>query len=245
MANTQRLDKLIANFGYGSRKEVKALLKKGEIRVDGQIEKDGTRHIDPEENVVEICGEILNYREYIYLMLNKPAGVISAINDYKYETVVDLLPEEYKCFNLFPAGRLDIDTEGLILLTNDGQLTHNIISPKKSVPKKYYAIIDQEVASDDVESFLNGVILDDGYKTMPAELTILKSGIRSEIELVIYEGKFHQVKRMFEAVGKNVLFLKRIQIGGLQLDKTLKPGECRELTADEVSLLTKVSPHTS
>jgi 16S rRNA pseudouridine516 synthase len=150
---------------------------------------------------------------------------------------VDILPEEYKVFEPFPVGRLDKDTEGLLLMTNDGQLAHELLSPKKHVPKKYYALINGEVNSADIEKFKKGVELDDGYVTLPAKLDILKSGERSEIEVIIYEGKYHQVKRMFESVGKQVTYLKRIEMGPLKLDDGLKLGECRELTENELEQL--------
>jgi len=176
--------------------------------------------VNPKESVIEVAGEILKYREYIYIMMNKPQGVISATYDNRHRTVIDILPDEYKFFNLFPVGRLDIDTEGLLLLTNDGQLAHELLSPRKHVPKKYYALIDGIVTTKDVDVFREGVVLDDGYKTLPSELFILKSDPYSEVEIVIYEGKFHQVKRMFEAVGKKVKYLRRIGMGKLKLDET-------------------------
>ena len=234
MRNTQRLDKLLSNLGYGTRKEIKQLIKKGTVKVDGETARDSGMHVDPLESIVEIDGEKINYRKYIYIMLNKPQGVVSATYDNKYKTVVELLPDEFKAFKPFPAGRLDIDTEGFLLMTNDGQLAHELLSPKKHVPKKYYALIEGEVTSDNVEKFKEGIILDDGYKTMPAQLEIIRAGSHSEIELVIHEGKFHQVKRMFIAVGKKVKYLRRIEFGGLRLDEGLKPGECRELTDDEL-----------
>jgi len=232
-----RLDKVLSNFGFGSRNEVKKLVKNGLVKVDGDTVNEPSMHVDPEKSMIDVAGTLLNYRKYIYIMMNKPAGVISATSDNRFRTVVDLLPEEFACFKLFPAGRLDMDTEGLVLLTNDGQLAHNLLSPKKHVNKRYYARIDGRVTDEDVKSFREGVVLDDGYKTMPAELEILKAGRYSEIELVLYEGKFHQVKRMFEAVGKRVIYLKRIQMGKLKLDEALSPGACREMTAEEVALL--------
>ncbi len=232
-----RLDKVLSNFGFGSRSEIKKLAKDGLIRVDGSTAKDTSMHVDPENNRIEIKGTPLNYRRYIYIMMNKPAGIISATVDNKHRTVIDLLPDEFSCFNLFPAGRLDIDTEGMLLLTNDGQMAHELLSPKKHVDKRYCALIEGEVTDEDVKRFNDGIILEDGYKTMPAELEIINSGTHSEIELTLHEGKFHQVKRMFEATGKKVTYLKRIRIGGLQLDDALNPGECRELTSEEVALL--------
>lgn len=237
LARNMRLDKVLSNSGFGSRNEVKRLVKDGLVKVDGDIVNEPSIHVDPDKSRIEIGGTLLNYRKYIYVMMNKPAGVISATSDNRLRTAVDLLPEEFACFKLFPAGRLDIDTEGLLLLTNDGQMAHNLLSPKKHVNKRYYARIDGVVTDDDIESFKEGVVLDDGYKTMPAELEILITGRHSEIELVIHEGKFHQVKRMFEAVGKKVIYLKRIQMGKLKLDEALKPGSFRELSDEEVALL--------
>lgn len=237
MKNTLRLDRLLANFGFGSRNEIKKMVRNGLVTVDGTVVSDASIHVDPEKSIIVANGKTLNYRKFIYVMMNKPAGVISATYDARLKTVTDLLPDELACFELFPAGRLDIDTEGLILLTNDGQLAHNLLLPKKHVAKRYYALVSGQVTEEDAAAFSEGVVLDDGYKTMPAELVIIRSGLRSEIELILHEGKFHQVKRMFEAVGKKVLYLKRLQIAGLMLDETLAPGQCRELTPEEVGLL--------
>ena len=232
MSEIQRIDKLLSNSGYGTRKEVKQMLKQGHVKVDNSVVKDPSTHVDPLRSIIEIHGQALKYRKYLYVMLNKPAGVISATYDKRLKTVADILPEKYKSFGLFPAGRLDIDTEGLLLMTNDGQLAHDMLAPKKHVPKKYFARIN-----NDIEVFREGVILDDGYKTLPAKLRVIDDKIPDEVEIVIYEGKYHQIKRMFEAVGKKVLYLKRIQMGSLKLDERLKTGECRELTEDEVQAL--------
>jgi 16S rRNA pseudouridine516 synthase len=237
MRNTQRLDKVLSNFGYGTRKEIKDAVKNGLITVDGNIVKDSGMHVDPENSVIRIGDETLRYRKFVYVMMNKPDGVVSATYDNHLKTVIDILPEEFRCFELFPVGRLDIDTEGLLVLTNDGQTAHELLSPKKHVSKRYYAIIEGEVTEQDIIEFKQGVVLDDGYKTLPGELFILKSGDVSEIELVIYEGKFHQVKRMFEAVDKRVKYLKRVSMGGLTLDDDLETGECRELDEKEIELL--------
>lgn len=231
------MDKILSNSGYGTRKEIKKLIKSGAVKVDGTVVTDGGMHVNPVDSLVEVAGEVVKYREYIYVMMNKPKGVISATYDKKHMTVVDILPDEYKCFNLFPVGRLDIDTEGLLILTNDGQLAHEILSPKKHVPKKYYAVIEGTVTEEDVRRFKEGVELDEGYKTLPADLNILNSGEISHVEVVIYEGKFHQVKRMFQAVNKKVNYLKRTEMGRLKLDCTLLKGECRELSKSEVCLL--------
>ncbi len=234
----ERLDKIISNLGYGSRKEIKQLARKGFIEVDGTIVKDSGMAVDPEKSVIKINGEEIFYRKYIYLMMNKPDGVISATFDNRDETVVDLLEVEHQVFNPFPVGRLDKDTVGLLLLTNDGELNHRLLSPKWHVDKVYYAKIDKKVDENDVEAFKKGITLDDGYLCKEAKLEILSSNENgSEIRLTIQEGKFHQVKRMFNAVDKEVIYLKRIEFGGLSLDETLEEGEYRELTDEEIQLL--------
>lgn len=232
-----RIDKMLANLGYGSRKEVKQLLKSGAVKIDDAIVKDAKQQIDPNKQTVTLNGEIIEYKEFIYLMMNKPPGVLSATEDPNDKTVIDLLEIEDQVYEPFPVGRLDKDTEGFLLITNDGQLAHRLLSPKKHVPKTYFAVIDGEVTEKDIEAFSKGVTLDDGYETKPGELKIVKSGIRSDIELTITEGKFHQVKRMFEAVGKRVVYLQRISMGPLKLDEKLELGEYREMTDEEVDLL--------
>lgn len=232
-----RIDKFLSNMNYGSRKDVKKLLKLGVVSVNEQVVKDGKFHVNPDKDNVEVQGEVVEYVQYIYLMMNKPPGVISATEDLRERTVIDLLDPEDAFFQPFPVGRLDKDTEGLLLLTNDGKLSHQLLSPKKHVPKTYYARISGEVTGEDVAAFKEGVTLDDGYETMPAGLRILAAGQTSEIEVTIMEGKFHQVKRMFEAVGKKVTYLKRIKMGELPLDNTLKLGEYRPLTEEELAVL--------
>lgn len=232
-----RLDKLLANMGYGTRKEVKVLLKQKAVTVDGEVVKDSAMHVDPEKQNVSVLGERVEYVEFIYVMMNKPPGVISATEDKYDQTVIDILDPYFQNFEPFPVGRLDKDTEGLLLITNDGNLTHNLLSPKKHVPKWYYAKIDGVVTESDIEAFAQGVTLDDGYHTKPGELKIVTSGEQSEIELMIQEGKFHQVKRMFEAVGKTVTYLKRLSMGPLALDEGLELGEYRELTKEELQRL--------
>lgn len=235
-----RIDKILSNMGYGSRKEVKALLKQGVVKVGDNIVKSPKEHVDIENEVVTVNGDVVEYKEFVYIMMNKPPGVISATEDSEHETVIGLLEYEDIIFDPFPVGRLDKDTEGLLLITNDGHLAHQLLSPKKHVPKKYYATIDGVVTEDDIKAFEKGVILDDGYETKPGYLTILMSGEESEIELVIMEGKFHQVKRMFESVGKKVTYLKRLEMGPLKLDEDLELGEYRELTEEEIELLKSV-----
>jgi 16S rRNA pseudouridine516 synthase len=232
-----RIDKMLANLGFGSRKEVKKLLKDGAVRINGAVVKDAKEHLNPNSDIVTINGEEVVYKEFIYLMMNKPPGVISATEDTRDETVIDLLEMGDQIYEPFPVGRLDKDTEGLLLITNDGQLSHRLLSPKKHVPKTYFAVIEGEVTESDIEAFRQGVTLDDGYFTKPGELVILKAGLMSDIELTITEGKFHQVKRMFQAVGKRVVYLKRISMGPLKLDESLELGEYRELTEEEIEEL--------
>ena len=240
--STLRLDKVLSNMGYGTRSELKKLAKQGYITVNGKMVKDPGAHVDPYRDVIELDGERILYREFIYLMLHKPPGVVSATEDNRDRTVLDLLEPEELIFKPFPVGRLDKDTEGLLLLTNDGKLAHELLSPKKHVPKTYEADVAGAVNEEDVVQFSKGVTLEDGYVTLPAELVILsvedtESGPLSKISLTIHEGKFHQVKRMFEAVGKKVTYLKRVSMGRLVLDETLELGQYRELTESELALL--------
>lgn len=224
-------------MGFGTRKEVKQLLKQKGVTVDGVTVKDASMHVDPDNQDVSVYGERVQYTEFIYIMMHKPPGVISATEDVAEKTVIDLLDPFARHFKPFPVGRLDKDTEGLLLITNDGQLAHNLLSPKKHVQKTYYAKIEGVVTEEDVVAFQQGVELDDGYVTKPGKLVILSSGEKSEIELTIQEGKFHQVKRMFESVGKKVTYLKRLSMGSLMLDEQLKLGEYRELTENELETL--------
>lgn len=237
MAKGERLDKILGNLGYGTRAEIKRYCKSGIVIVNGQAAKNASAHVDPENDEILFDGELVRYRKYIYIMLNKPDGYISATYDNKEKTVLELIDSSYLAFEPFPVGRLDKDTEGLLVLTNDGQLAHRVLSPKKHVPKTYYAKIDGIVTNEDVEAFKEGVELDDGYKTLPAHLEILKSDDTSEINVTIHEGKYHQVKRMFESVNKKVVYLKRISMGSLKLDESLSLGEYRELTDKEVALI--------
>jgi 16S rRNA pseudouridine516 synthase len=234
-----RIDKFLSNMGYGSRKEVKILLKSKAVRVNGNEVRDPKVHVNELSDEVTVGSERVEYAEFIYLLMNKPPGVISATEDKYDQTVIDLLAEEEQNFEPFPVGRLDKDTEGFLLLTNDGKLAHELLSPKKHVDKRYFAIIDGEVTEEDGTAFSNGVVLEDGYKTKPAVLKILKSGAVSEIELTITEGKFHQVKRMFLSVGKEVTYLKRLSMGPLELDPSLGLGEYRHLTEPEIELLSQ------
>ena len=234
----ERIDKILSNLGYGTRKDLKKIVKNGMVQVNGITIKDSAMKVDPEKDKIVINGEEIFYREFIYLMMNKPAGVISATFDNKGETVIDLLEVEHQVFEPFPVGRLDKDTVGLLLLTNDGDLNHRLISPKWKVDKVYFAEINQKVTEEDIEKFKHGITLDDGYRCKEAILEIQKASEEgSEIVLTIQEGKFHQVKRMFEAVGKKVTYLKRIEFGTLPLDEDLEEGEYRELTEEEIAIL--------
>src|SRR5690554_6762367 len=193
--NRMRLDKYLANSGIGTRKNVKTMIRKAQVTVDGEVIKDPGFSVTPDKMEIMADGQIIHYQQYYYLMMNKPGGVVSATTDNVHNTVIDLIPDFYKPFRLFPVGRLDIDAEGLLLLSNDGKLAHKLLSPRRHVPKTYYAIIEGEVASRDAEQFRTGVRLSDDFVSLPAELVILESGVQSKIELTIYEGKFHQVKR--------------------------------------------------
>lgn len=237
MAETLRLDKLLANMGAGSRKDVRGFIKKGLVAVNDQPCFAPERLINPQKDAVTFRGKPFIYEKYTYLMMNKPAGYVSANEDGKDATVMELLPEPYNQMNLFVAGRLDKDTEGLLILTNNGKFAHNMLSPKKHVPKTYYAQIKGVVTDRDKAACQNGITLDDGYQCQPAVLDILEAKPISQIHLTISEGKFHQVKRMFEALGHQVLYLKRIQIGQLPLDTKLPLGEVKKLTAEDLALI--------
>ena len=237
LSKKQRIDKILSNLGYGSRSELKKFCKNGLVKVNGKVINNPGVQVDVENDEIIFDGEKVTYKEFIYLMLNKPDGYISATFDKRDPIVLDLIDKEDLVFEPFPVGRLDKDTEGLLVLTNDGQLAHRVLSPKKHVPKTYYAKIEGIVTEEDIKAFAEGVTLDDGYETMPAELVILKSDEISEIELTIHEGKFHQVKRMFESVDKKVIYLKRLSMGKLQLDKNLALGEYRELTDEEIKMI--------
>ncbi|HQB63127.1 MAG TPA: pseudouridine synthase [Sedimentibacter sp.] len=233
-----RIDKILSNTGVGSRKQIKTDARQGAIEVNGTIEKDSSRIIDTETDTVKYKGETINYTRFIYLMMNKPRGVVSATEDNYDKTVIDLLKDEEKFYKPFPVGRLDKDSEGLLIITNDGKLAHELLSPKKHVDKTYYVEAAEEVTEDDVKAFEKGVILkEDNYKTLPAKLQIIESGYPSICLVTIREGKFHQVKRMFNALDNEVTYLKRISMGTLKLDESLKTGQYRHLTEEEIKEL--------
>lgn len=235
-----RLDKFLSHTGFGSRKEVKELLKKKLVKVNAQLEKDGKKNIDEEKDVVTVNDEEVIYKKFVYYMLNKPKGVISATEDNRHQTVVDLISIADQMPGLFPVGRLDKDTTGLLLMTNDGDLSHQLLSPKKKVPKLYQAEVAGIMTEEDIAIFSEGVTISGNEKCLPAKLMILevnKDKETSLINLEIVEGKFHQVKRMVEAVGKKVVTLDRLSMGGLFLDHQLKRGTYRELTDEELAQL--------
>ncbi len=239
MAKLERLDKIISNMGYGTRKEVKKFIKDGLITINGEVITDNKFKLNPYENEILFNGQDINYREYIYLMMNKPQGFVSSTDDPISRTVIDILEYQHQIFEPFPVGRLDKDTEGLLLITNDGKLAHNLLSPNKEVNKIYYAELDGRLENKHIEKFREGVcFLDDGYKTKPGDLEIIETGdTGSRAYVTIQEGKFHQVKRMFEAIGMNVTYLQRIRMGSLVLDEDLELGEYRELTSEELENL--------
>ncbi len=234
-----RLDKYLCETGFGTRSQVKDLLKKGQVMVNGEVVKKPELKINETTDQIICQGKKASYQKNIYLMLHKPAGVVSATEDNREKTVLDLVRPEDRKNGLFPVGRLDKDTEGLLLLTDDGELAHRLLSPKKHVDKTYYAKIDGQVTEEHVKQFREGLDIGDEKKTLPAVLTILLSGPVSEIEVTIHEGRFHQIKRMFEAVGCKVTYLKRLSMESLVLDETLPPEEYRPLTEAELEGLTK------
>ncbi|ANZ33121.1 pseudouridine synthase [Staphylococcus carnosus] len=228
-----RLDKYLANMGVGTRSEVKQLLKKNKVQVNGKNEKQSKAHINPDTDEITVDGNLIEYVDKVYIMLNKPAGYISATEDEEQSTIVSLI-KDFQHMKIFPVGRLDKDTEGLILLTNDGQFNHDIMSPNKHVSKIYRVEAKNPITDDDIKQFAEGVELSDG-KTKPAQLE------RTENEKVAFvsirEGRYHQVKRMFHAIDNEVLNLKRVQIGKLKLDSNLPKGSYRELTQEEIELV--------
>lgn len=235
----QRLDKIIASTGRWSRREVKNLVRQGRVLVDGVPARSAEEKTNPETAEIVVNGEVLTYRRYTWVMLNKPAGYLSATEDGHGPTVLDLLPPELKKQNLFPVGRLDKDTEGLLLLTNEGGLAHELLSPKHHVDKVYYTRVAGRLTEEDCRAFEAGLLLDDGLQCMPAGLKILSAGEESEAHVTLREGKFHQVKRMLAYLGKPVLYLERISMGNMTLDPELSRGKYRFLTPEEVENLRK------
>jgi len=229
-----RLDKIIADSGIASRREAARLIKKGLVAVDGRAAASGADKVDPEASEIVVGGTPLAYKSKRYVMMNKPAGCVSATEDKKEKTVLDLLSETDRRLGLFPAGRLDKDAEGLLLLTNDGDWAHRVMSPLKNVWKTYYVETNGALAEEDAAAFRDGLVLIDGRRCLPARLIILGAGPRSSGLVKVREGKYHQVKRMLASRGKPVLYLKRLSVGGLNLDESLAPGQYREMTDAEV-----------
>lgn len=237
MAKKQRLDKAIAMQGSLSRSEVKTLIRKGAVTVNGQVVKNADFGVDFDSDTVAVQGKELSVSMHIYLMLNKPKGVVSASEDKKLPTVVDLVPKELWRKGLFPAGRLDKDTTGFVLITDDGEFAHDILSPKKHISKTYHALVNGTITDEMVEGFAKGVTIGEDF-TLPASLKKISSEEQGDWgEVILKEGMYHQIKRMFGAYGLKVLELKRVQMGKLPLDPNLEEGKCRELTAEELILV--------
>lgn len=230
----ERLDKLLAGTGKWSRREVKALVRQGLVRVDGRLAASAEDKLDPAAAIITVAGETVALHRFTYVLLHKPAGVLTATEDRKQPTVLDLLPPELRRIGLAPVGRLDKDTEGLLLLTNDGELAHRLLSPKYHVEKRYFARVDGELSAADAEAFARGMTLGDGLECLPAGLEVLPDRV---CIVTLREGKFHQVKRMLAARGAPVLYLKRLSMGPLTLDDSLAAGAYRLLRAEEILAL--------
>lgn len=235
-----RLDKLLADMQAGTRSQIKQYIRQGRVTVDGSSKVSPKQQVDPDTQTVCCFGKEIHYQKYVYYMLNKPADCVTARQDAVHKTVMDYIADKRK--GLSPVGRLDLDTEGLLLITDDGSLSHNLLSPAKHVEKVYEAEISGRVTEADIEAFRRGLDIGDKALTKPAVLTVLSEGAVlegavSRVRVVITEGRYHQVKRMFAAVGKRVVFLKRVAMGSLKLDDKLLPGEYRELTEEEVGML--------
>ena len=235
----ERLDKLIASQGLLSRSDVKSMVKKGEVTVNGIVVKDSSLKVSYEDDI-KIKGERLLQTEFIYIMLNKPKGVVSASEDKRDKTVVDILPDELKRKNLFPAGRLDKDTTGFSLITDDGEFAHRILSPARHVDKTYIATVSDKINFENAKrAFADGVVLGDGTVLLSAQLQLIEEKENQIFKVVIKEGKYHQIKRMFASLGTSVIELKRVAIGGLELDPELQEGEARIITQNELNLIEK------
>lgn len=232
-----RLDKYLSDMGLGTRSSLRRMIRGGQVRVNGQIVKDSGAHVT-ERDLVEAGTETVRYEPFVYYMMNKPQGVITATEDRRHRTVLDLMEDSVHRRDLSPVGRLDIDTEGLLLITNDGPLIHHLLSPSHHVDKVYFARVDGPLGEEDAERFRRGIRMEDESVTRPAGLEILRRNKdESEALVTIHEGKFHQIKRMFETCGRKVTFLKRLSMGPVSLDPGLEPGRYRRLTEEEVRLL--------
>lgn len=230
----ERLDKILVSQGIGSRREVQKLIKKKAVVVDGAVIVKPEFKIDPENCEITVNGQALDFKKHIYIMMNKPAGVLSATEDSSQKTVLDLLPDELKRKGLFPVGRLDKDTEGLLIISDDGEFAHKLLSPKNHIYKRYYVELDGDLSEDMIKNFKNGIKLKDGTEFLPAKLEIAD---KRKAYVEICEGKFHQVKKMFLTQNLKVLYLKRVKMGGLELDGNLHRGNAREMTKTEKSVI--------
>lgn len=231
-----RLDKYLSNMGLGSRKEVKVSISRKKVMVNDQLVRKSDLNIDPVKDKICYDGVEIPYRPFLYVMLNKPSGFITAKKDPKHSTVMELIKDTYGTRDLSPVGRLDKDTEGFLILTDDGNFNHEIMSPKKHVPKKYYVEVQGIVNEETINIFLGGMLIDQNERCLPSELQVIKvADSLSQVYVTLHEGKYHQVKRMFEAVDMKVLYLKRVQIGGLSLDENLEVGDHRLMTREEVN----------
>ena len=235
----ERLDKILASQGTLSRRDVKGIIKKGRVIINGKVVKDSAVKVDLNIDEVRIDGEIINLKKHIYIMMNKPQGVISASDSENDETVVDLVPEELFRKGLFPAGRLDKDTTGFVLITDDGDFAHKILSPKNHIFKTYLARLEHQLSDDNIKMLENGITLADGTTLKEAKVEIVEHSENPLVKIMICEGKYHQVKRMFAAAGNKVIALHRSKMGNLDLDENLMPGECREITPDELFKIQK------
>lgn len=229
-----RLDRMLSGQGFGTRSEIREIVRRGAVKVNGATVKDPGIKVDPLSEAVTVNGAPVNYKEHLYVMLNKPQGVVSASRDPRQPTVLDLLPQALQRPGLFPAGRLDKDTEGLLIITDDGGFAHDILSPVKHVDKRYFLRLDSGITAGDAAALERGITLEDGTVCLPAKLETEGDEPWQQLHIVIREGKYHQVKRMFAAVGKTVVTLKRMSVGGLALDPALKPGEAREISGPEL-----------
>ena len=235
----QRLDKLISSQGTLSRSRVKALIRDGAVRINGVTAVSPEQRADADVDEITVNGRVLTYSRYVYIMLNKPAGVVSASSDSRAETVIDLVPLELKRRGLFPAGRLDRDTTGFVLITDDGDFAHRILSPSNHIYKTYEARLAVRLGRDAAELVSSGITLSDGTVCMPADVRVLEDTDTPLVQISICEGRYHQIKRMFAAAGNSVTALKRTAMGALELDGSLKEGECRLLSKNEVELIAK------
>jgi len=230
-----RIDKFISEQLVISRSDAKALLKRSEVTINGSVVKSADAKFDPEKDTVAVRGEKIVYRQFMYIMLNKPDGIVCATRDGLSSTVLELLPENFRRKGLFPAGRLDKDTEGFVFITDDGALAHKMLSPKNHVEKEYIVTLEKPAEEDYINIFASGMAIDGGEICLPAKLSLTDNSY--VVHLVLHEGKYHQVKRMMEAVGNKVTHLKRVRMGGITLDPKLSAGECREITAQELERL--------